>query len=141
MRRVTSVTHEFAEFIPEQLEERTIYVSIPFATAVHRCLCGCGSKVITPISPTGWSVTFNGESISLDPSVGNWNFPCQSHYWIENNRVLWASQWSREEIDAGREKDRRARQAHFDPKCETPTPDLSVPKLRLSLWERLKRLV
>lgn len=138
---MTSVSHEFVEFVPERLEERTIYVSIPFATAVHRCLCGCGSKVVTPISPAGWSVTFNGESISLDPSIGNWNFPCQSHYWIENNRVLWASQWSREEIDAGREKARRARLVYFDRASQDRAPSMSNPEPRLSLWERLKRLV
>lgn len=139
MRRVASVTHEFVEFVPEQLEPQKIYISIPYATAVHLCLCGCGNKVITPISPARWSVTFDGESVSLNPSIGNWSFPCQSHYWIENDRVLWASQWSREEIDNGRQKDRMAREAHFE--NQSTEAKVSPPAgPRLTLWERLRRL-
>ena len=49
-----------------------------------------------------------GETISLDPSIGNWNFRCQSHYWIRRNRAIWAPRWSRKEIDAARAHDRRA---------------------------------
>ncbi|MFC4855982.1 DUF6527 family protein [Actinophytocola glycyrrhizae] len=24
---------------------------------------------------------FNGETVSLSPSIGNWSFPCRSHYY------------------------------------------------------------
>jgi hypothetical protein len=48
MRAHADVDHRFVEYIPEQLEERTIYISIRFATAVHRCCCGCGREVVTP---------------------------------------------------------------------------------------------
>jgi len=34
--------------------------------------------VVTPLSPTGWSLIFDGETVSLYPSIGNWNFPCRS---------------------------------------------------------------
>ena len=44
--------HEFVEFIPDELEQGKIYISIRFATASHLCLCGCGNKVVTPIRPT-----------------------------------------------------------------------------------------
>ena len=94
--------HEFVEFIPDDLEEGTIYVSIRFATASHLCCCGCGDKVVTPIRPTDWKLIFDGKTISLDPSIGNWSFACKSHYWIRNNKVRWAAPWSKEEIDAGR---------------------------------------
>jgi hypothetical protein len=57
---------------------------------------------------------FDGESISLDPSIGNWSFPCRSHYWVKRNNVHWARSWSKEEIDAGREDDRVAKQLHFE---------------------------
>jgi hypothetical protein len=90
MRAHADVDHRFVEYIPEQLEERTIYISIRFATAVHRCCCGCGREVVTPLSPTGWSLTFDGETISLAPSIGNWSYPCRSHYWIRRDRVVWA---------------------------------------------------
>lgn len=83
--------HKFVEFIPEKLENEVIYISMYYATAVHKCACGCGSEVVTPFSPTDWKLTFNGESISLHPSIGNWSFQCKSHYWIRNNRIQWAS--------------------------------------------------
>jgi len=47
-------------------------------------------KLSQPLGPTDWKLTFDGESVSLYPSVGNWNFPCQSHYWIQENKVRWA---------------------------------------------------
>jgi Family of unknown function (DUF6527) len=50
MRR-TSITHEFVEYIPAELAEAVLYISITYRTAVHRCVCGCGNKVVTPISP------------------------------------------------------------------------------------------
>lgn len=101
MKRHT-ITHEFVDYIPDDLAEGVVYVCIQFATAVHSCCCGCGSKVVTPIAPVDWTLTFDGETISLDPSIGNWSFSCQSHYWIKRGRVEWARKWNREEIEAGR---------------------------------------
>lgn len=105
MNRELVLTHEFVEFIPEDIKEGTVYVSIPYAIVVHMCCCGCGSEVFTPLSPTDWKLIFDGRSISLYPSIGNWNFDCQSHYWIERNAVKWDRRWSREEIEAGRAMD------------------------------------
>ena len=107
MKRDLILKHEFVEFIPSDLVSNTLYVSIPYGTVSHNCCCGCGYRVVTPLSPRGWTLSFDGESVSLSPSIGNWNFPCQSHYFITRNRVKWAPRWSRAEIDAGREKDRR----------------------------------
>ncbi len=89
MRR-TTIVHEFVEFIPSELKEGTLYISIPYATAVHLCACGCGIKVVTPISPPEWLLRWDGDTVSLHPSIGNWQFPCRSHYWIMRNRVEWA---------------------------------------------------
>ncbi len=113
MKEGIVLKHEFVEFIPEELREGTIYVSIRFATASHRCCCGCGQKVVTPITPTDWKLVFDGKTISLDPSIGNWGFTCRSHYWIRNNRVQWAAQWSTDRVDAGRMSDRVAKERHF----------------------------
>jgi hypothetical protein len=52
MRQEIVLKHEFVEFIPDELKEGTIYVSIRFATATHLCCCGCGSRVVTPLRPT-----------------------------------------------------------------------------------------
>lgn len=104
---LNSIKHEFVEFIPEQIEERVLYVSIEYATAVHKCFCGCGMKVVTPFDPTDWKITFDGVTVSLYPSIGNWEFPCQSHYWIENNKIRWAKKWTKKQIAEGRALDRQ----------------------------------
>ena len=105
MKNSKVLTHKFVEYIPEKLEDNIVYVSVEYATAAHKCCCGCGNEVITPFSPTDWNITFNGESVSLHPSIGNWNFSCQSHYWIKNNAVIWAGRMSKNEINAGRLQD------------------------------------
>lgn len=112
MRRA-HVTHEFVEKIPEVIEEGKIYVSIPFTTAIHKCFCGCGNEVVTPLTPTDWELSFDGETISLDPSIGNWNFPCQSHYWITHDSVRWARRWTRKEIDAKRAQERLEKKKYY----------------------------
>ena len=105
MTEIHALKHEFVEYLPETLDQGVLYVSVPFATAAHTCCCGCGREVVTPFSPTDWQMTFDGESISLKPSIGNWNFDCQSHYWVERNRIRWAPRWTRRQIDVGRARD------------------------------------
>ena len=34
---------------------------------------------------TGWDYTEKDGKVSLSPSIGNYNFPCQYHYIITNN--------------------------------------------------------
>jgi hypothetical protein len=99
--------HKFVEFIPEDLEYGVIYVSIEYCTAVHQCACGCNNKVVTPFSKKDWKLSFDGESISLSPSIGNWSFECQSHYWVKNGHVDWADKWNSSRIEENREKDKR----------------------------------
>jgi hypothetical protein len=81
--------HKFVEFMPERLEPNVLYVSIRFSLVSHSCACGCGEEVVTPLSPRDWQLIFNGETVSLYPSIGNWSFRCRSHYWIEQNRAVW----------------------------------------------------
>lgn len=100
--------YEFVEEIPN-LTSGTLYVSIEFATAAHLCACGCGIKVVTPLSPDDWSIVYNGAAVGLTPSIGNWSFPCRSHYWIRNGRVVWSTQWSEAKVRANREKDMNRR--------------------------------
>lgn len=113
MSAVSLLRPEFVEFIPEKIERGTLYVSMPYATAVHSCCCGCGREVVTPFSPTDWRLTFDGETVSLAPSIGNWSFECQSHYWIERGRIRWSTQWTPEEIAAGRLRDQAAKAQHY----------------------------
>ena len=112
MTRLTRMSHQFVEFVPKDLQAGVLYISIPYDTSVHLCACGCGSKITTPIRPAGWSLKYDGESVSLSPSIGNWSYPCQSHYWIRNDRIDWAPKMSKEKIAAGRERDRLDRERH-----------------------------
>lgn len=109
----TALTHQFVECIPNTLQEGVIYASIEHATAAHRCCCGCGLEIVTPLSPTDWTLTFDGDSISLNPSIGNWSLPCKSHYWIEKNRVFWARSLSQVAIEKLRASDKAAKVAYF----------------------------
>ena len=106
-------TFQFFEFIPKVLEEGVLYVSMTYATASHLCFCGCGMKVVTPFSPTDWRLSFNGDALSLDPSIGNWSYPCRSHYILRGNQVIWAGPISMGEIRAVREDDTRDKQRYY----------------------------
>jgi hypothetical protein len=117
--------------VPSALEEGVLYVSVEFRTVVHLCCCGCGKEVIAPLTPADWTLTFNGETVSLDPSIGNWSFACQSHYWITNGRVLWADRMTVDEIEYGRRLDRAGRGAHFS---NRPAPP-SVETRRHAIWQ------
>lgn len=87
-----------------------------FPMAIHKCCCGCGKEVVTPFSPTDWKLTFDGETISLYPSIGNWNFPCRSHYWIINSEIKWAPRWSKKRIEQNRKKEERNKKVYYSKK-------------------------
>ena len=108
-----TLEHKFVEFIPEKIEEGILYISLEYRTAIHKCICGCGNEVVTPLSPTDWKISFNGESVSLYPSIGNWGFKCKSHYWIKNDKVEYARMWSDKEIDLGKKKDIKQKKKFF----------------------------
>ena len=142
MTRARVLKHEFVEHIPATLRDGTIYVSITFATAVHKCCCGCGNEIVTPITPTDWQLIFDGESISLHPSIGNWNLACQSHYWIRHNKIQWARRWTREEIAAGGMQERVAKEQYFDatPMALGKNGNPARPKKGArNLWRKLKK--
>ncbi len=111
-----TIDFEFVDTIPENLKDGVLYISTKYATAIHKCCCGCGNEVVTPLSPAQWSLTFDGESVSLEPSIGNWNFSCRSHYWIRHNKVQPALPWSERKIKAGRSRERADLKKYFDSK-------------------------
>ncbi len=137
--------HEFVEFIPDELEARTLYISTTHATAVHSCFCGCGREVVTPLSPTGWQLTFDGKSVSLDPSVGNWSLPCQSHYFIRKNRVVWAPRWTQRQIARGRASESRARDMYYQVQSQEETSLVDAASKNSNplgaVWKRVKKSV
>lgn len=105
---------ERVRFIPKALEPGVFYVSEEFDIAVHLCACGCGATINTPLGPTEWSVTETATGPSLDPSIGNWQEACKSHYWIEGGEVRWAPKWTPQQIAAGRRAEEERREAHYE---------------------------
>lgn len=53
------------------------------------------------------------EAVTLNPSVGNWNQDCRSHYVIERNRVIECGRWSDVRVEAEKHRDRRAKAAYY----------------------------
>jgi hypothetical protein len=79
----------FTDSIPIDLVDGFLYISMEYCMAKHKCPCGCGLTVITPILPKRWHLYYDGETISLSPSIGNYQF-CGSHYFIRKNKIVWA---------------------------------------------------
>lgn len=149
--RHQTLEHRFVRNVPRELDPGVLYISMDYATAVHSCCCGCGDRVVTPFTPTDWRMTFDGESISLHPSVGNWNQKCRSHYVIQQSRVLVAGPWSRAQIDAEGRRDKKAKAAHYReqnkvrngvslPPASLASPTAMQDKIRPipSIWSRVK---
>ena len=143
-RQSSKLIHEFVEMIPDTVSDGIIYVSIPYAIAVHKCCCGCGCEVVTPLSPSDWKLIFDGKTVSLDPSIGNWSFTCRSHYFVQRNYVRWVGSWSDEEIEAGRYHDRTAKEQYREQiadDTQVPTPDevtcSTVRKTKHGFWQKI----
>lgn len=115
-----TLEHRFVQYLPETLEPGILYISLEYVTASHLCCCGCGEEVVTPLSPVAWRMTFDGETISLWPSIGNWNLQCRSHYIIERGRIVVAAPWSNEQVAAERKRDSKAKAEFFGEPKETP---------------------
>jgi len=114
MSRLERINPEYVDFVPKTLEGGILYISRKYKTASHLCCCGCGSKVVTPLKHGGWELSTKRGAVTLYPSIGSWSLPCQSHYWIRGNKVVWAPKWSKAEIEAGRISDQLARERYFD---------------------------
>lgn len=139
MKPEVILTPKFLQYIPDKLEKGILYLSIEFATASHSCACGCGHEVVTPLSPTDWKLIFDGATVSLDPSIGNWSFPCQSHYWITRNKVQWAPKWSKEQINAGRYYDSFQKRRYFEKHNDTRIDHTANGQPKIGFWQRIKQ--
>ena len=90
--RLTEIKPVYVETIPKKIEEGVLYISKKYGCTIHLCACGCGEKTVMEIKPewkNGWSLTEVDGNVSFSPSIGNWNFPCRSHYYITNNKIIW----------------------------------------------------
>jgi hypothetical protein len=134
MKRLNDITPEFVEFIPEALEPGRLYISRRYNTASHLCCCGCGLEVVTPLNPAKWRLAEHNGRVSLDPSIGNWSFPCRSHYYIEGNGVRWAASMSGRQIKAVRARDR------YDADRLAGTRRWPIPRWLRVVWARVRNL-
>ena len=133
--KIRTLSLEFVTNIPETIQDGKLYVSIPYATVIHNCACGCKSEVVTPLSPIDWQLVFDGETITLDPSVGNWNFACESHYLIVKNQIVWAPRWSKNRIEANRQDYRTLRDYAYSSHGKRDQAHLTS---RPSKWKTLR---
>lgn len=112
--RTATLTPRFVEAIPCEIPEGVLFISEFYATAIHKCCCGCGREVVTPLSPVKWQLRCGpGNTVTLYPSIGNWNFPCRSHYWIRGSRVAWAGDMSARQVRAVQLRDRIDSESHI----------------------------
>jgi hypothetical protein len=141
-----SLKHRFVQYMPETLEPGILYISLEYLTASHLCCCGCGEEVVTPFSPVSWKMTFDGEAVSLWPSIGNWNLRCRSHYIIDRGRVVVAGSWTDEQVAAERQRDKQAKSDYFGtspvapPESQGPVVQLPAPRQTGwfgKVWRRL----
>lgn len=93
---------EKVERLPVALADSVVYVSEEFELAALKCACGCGHQVNLLLGD-GHKVKDVGGLADVWPSIGVWDAPCRSHFWIEKGRVLWADQWSDVEIHSAME--------------------------------------
>lgn len=104
---------KMVQYLPVELERGILYVSLEFSVAGHKCACGCGAKVITPLIPTEWKFTETRGLPSLYPSIGNWQLPCRSHYWIIDGIIEWSYDMSDEDNKKNWLKEEKIRTSYF----------------------------
>jgi hypothetical protein len=130
------------------MKRGVMYVSVEYNSCGHLCACGCGREVITPLSPAQWNFTYDGENISMRPSIGNWSLPCRSHYVVDRGTVRWARDFSQSEIAWNRFHDRALleRQYSDEPLLDAqadephpPTDHLQRDVKRDRVWKRMIR--
>lgn len=91
------------KYIPSDLKFGILYVSHEYQVAAHLCPCGCSNKIVTPLGINEWEFSQINGKPCLYPSIGNWQLPCRSHYWVAEGEILWAGQWTEKQIKRGRE--------------------------------------
>jgi len=120
-------------YIPSELLPGILYVSTEYQVAGHLCACGCAAKVITPLGPAEWTYSERSGLPTLRPSIGSWQLPCQSHYFITQGRIQWADRWTDTEIAAARRAEDQQRQAYY-------RSINSRRSLWLQLWNWVRKL-
>ncbi len=92
MARILELIPEYVDFIPKEKKPGVLYISKRFNVSVHLCCCGnCGIDTVLPFNKKhGWVLIEKGDKVTFTPSIGNWQLPCKSHYFIRDNKVVWS---------------------------------------------------
>ncbi|WP_427969657.1 DUF6527 family protein [Altererythrobacter sp.] len=110
---ISEISLQRCEFIPNDLEEGTLYFSERFRTTSHLCACGCGNKVVISVKPQDWTLEIVDEQPTVCPSVGNRLFECKSHYYIREGHIIWLPPMSAGEVERSLLRDEAHREKYF----------------------------
>lgn len=112
--KVNTITSLFVSSIPEILEEGKLYISEKDEIALHKCCCGCGEEVVTPLNPAGWRIIKNSQTVvTMRPSIGNGQNRCKSHYFITKNHVDWLNKMTPRLTAMAQARDHRDREKYI----------------------------
>jgi hypothetical protein len=139
MKKMSRISLQRVHYMPKELKPGILYVSVEFDVAGHLCACGCGNKVMTPLGPTEWTFTDTARGPSLKPSIGNWQLPCRSHYWIDGGNIGWSGAWNPEEVEGGRRAEEERRRQYYEsrkPKKESVAAGIKRWLNRALSWFR-----
>lgn len=138
MTTIDTYSASFSELLPAQLEPGVLYVSMEYAVTKHLCASGCGEVVVLPLHPRQWTLIYDGEAVTVDPSIGTVGLACGSHYWIRRSHVVWARPLTAEQTHERQHRDRHDVRRYLEPGLvPEPQPVQELP----SLATRLKRLL
>lgn len=87
---IYQILPKFVDEIPKDISDGNLFLCLQYNAVVHKCACGCGEIISTPLDKThGWIMQYDGETVTLSPSVGNGSYKCRSHYFIQGNNIVW----------------------------------------------------
>lgn len=151
MKNAMRLEHEFVDRFPEVLQDGALYISIESSAIGHKCCCGCGEEVIVSLTPASWRFTYDGENVSIWPSIGSHSLACRSHYVIDKSLVKWCRPWTDEEARLGREQETQRAAQYYESKLKpassiapetvpSPTKDDKSQDRKPRGWDVVKRL-
>ncbi len=110
----------FIDSIPQAdaIEAGHLYISLKYNMTSHRCASGCEQLVPLPLSPADWSLSYNGDTVSLSPSIGNGVLACHSHYFIQNSQIVWALDMSAIQAQQQQVADAELLKQHIEERAE-----------------------
>lgn len=85
----------------DRLEDGVLYicdgVELRDQVVMFNCPCGCGNVVMIPYYKVGqqkeeltsWGIREVDGRVTLAPSILSSGWPCRSHYFVRENKVVW----------------------------------------------------